>query len=142
MWRVHLGLRSGLVAALFMWSGLAAVPADPLKDESGRGKGRESNSYFHEHGYSRLGIPEGHLPPPGECRVWFPGRPPGHQPPPGKCQRLRREVPAGAWLLHRPLKDHHHVEVSAYDRKRPGIVLAVGLFRADTGIFVQVVGSR
>jgi hypothetical protein len=30
-------------------------------------------------------IPPGHLPPPGECRVWLPGRPPGHQPPPGRC---------------------------------------------------------
>jgi len=30
-------------------------------------------------------IPPGHLPPPGECRVWLPGLPPGHQPPPGRC---------------------------------------------------------
>ena len=27
-------------------------------------------------------IPSGHLPPPGEYRLWFPDRPPGHQPPP------------------------------------------------------------
>jgi hypothetical protein len=27
-------------------------------------------------------IPPGHLPPPGEGRLWFPDRPPGHQPPP------------------------------------------------------------
>ena len=32
-----------------------------------------------------LGIPPGHLPPPGECRVWYPGTPPGQQPPPGPC---------------------------------------------------------
>ena len=32
------------------------------------------------------GIPPGHLPPPGECRVWYEGRPPGHQPPPTDCR--------------------------------------------------------
>lgn len=47
-------------------------------------------------------IPPGHMPPPGECRVWFPGAPPGHQPPPGRCEDLERSVPAGAWLLYRP----------------------------------------
>jgi len=30
-------------------------------------------------------IPPGHLPGPGECRVWYPNRPPGHQPPPFRC---------------------------------------------------------
>ncbi|MGB7291962.1 MAG: hypothetical protein WBD99_07310 [Thermodesulfobacteriota bacterium] len=29
-------------------------------------------------------IPPGHLPPPGEYRVWIPGIPPGHQPPHGQ----------------------------------------------------------
>lgn len=48
------------------------------------------------------GIPPGHMPPPGSCRVWFPGEPPGHQPPPGDCDELLRAVPSGAWLLHRP----------------------------------------
>lgn len=31
------------------------------------------------------GIPRGHLPPPGECRTWYPDRPAGHQPPPYRC---------------------------------------------------------
>ena len=34
---------------------------------------------------AHLGIPPGHLPPPGHCRIWVPGRPPGHQPPPDSC---------------------------------------------------------
>jgi hypothetical protein len=44
-------------------------------------------------------IPEGHMPPPGECRIWFPDRPPGQQPPPGDCYELQRRVPPGAVLV-------------------------------------------
>jgi hypothetical protein len=39
------------------------------------------------------------MPPPGECRIWFPDRPPGQQPPPGECYDLEHEVPAGAVLV-------------------------------------------
>lgn len=49
-----------------------------------------------------IDIPPGHMPPPGECRIWFPGRPPGHQPPSGDCRRLEHSLPPGAWLLYRP----------------------------------------
>lgn len=45
-------------------------------------------------------IPAGHLPPPGECRIWFPDRPHGQQPPLGKCHDLERRVPPGAFLVH------------------------------------------
>jgi hypothetical protein len=44
-------------------------------------------------------IPPGHLPPPGQCRVWYPDRPPGHQPPPGPCEVLQYQVPPGAVLV-------------------------------------------
>lgn len=37
-------------------------------------------------------VPPGHLPPPGECRVWYYGVPPGHQPPPTDCATARREA--------------------------------------------------
>ena len=45
-------------------------------------------------------IPPGHMPPPGQCRIWYHGKPPGQQPAPGNCQSLRRQVPAGASLIH------------------------------------------
>src|SRR3546814_15741703 len=40
--------------------------------------------------YRRSAIPAGHLPPPGECRVWFYDRPAGQQPPPTSCREARR----------------------------------------------------
>ncbi len=45
-------------------------------------------------------VPPGHLPPPGTCRVWYPGLPPGQQPPPGECHELRYDVPDGACLVY------------------------------------------
>jgi hypothetical protein len=49
--------------------------------------------------HTQVKVPPGHLPPPGECRIWFPDRPPGHQPPPGDCRQLGRRVPHGAVLV-------------------------------------------
>ncbi|HSC34207.1 MAG TPA: hypothetical protein VLG45_02950 [Thermodesulfobacteriota bacterium] len=52
--------------------------------------------------YGYVVIPPGHLPPPGECRIWVPGLPPGHQPPPFDCSYFVPNAPAGGWLLYRP----------------------------------------
>jgi hypothetical protein len=49
--------------------------------------------------YGEFRVPPGHIPPPGACRIWFPGRPPGHQPAPGSCRVLSRQVPRGAYLI-------------------------------------------
>lgn len=76
--------------------------ADDWKDESGKGRGNRGGvtiqlpypaappaydpRYQAPQGYYYgQSIPNGHLPPPGECRVWYPDRPAGHQPPPFKC---------------------------------------------------------
>ena len=48
----------------------------------------------------QVDIPPGHLPPPGMCRIWFPGRPPGQQPPPGDCEELRHRLPPEAVLVY------------------------------------------
>lgn len=63
--------------------------ADPYKDESGNGSYRV---WDHRDDYGRhsYGIPRGHLPPPGSCRVWFYDRPAGQQPPPTSCRRAER----------------------------------------------------
>ena len=123
--------------------------ADEGKDESGKGKGHplkvqhgyvdEGDSYFHRHGYTRLEIPKGHYPPPGECRIWYPDRPAGHQPPPGKCRRLRTHVPPGAWLLHRPEDDPEHVQVIVLEERHPDTIQVIGEFDIGSGLFVRVV---
>ena len=84
-----------------------------------------------------LHIPKGHLPRPGLCRIWFPGRPPGQQPPPGDCAELAARVPPGAWLLSRPFKEKKKVHVRVYDQDRPGIIVVIRVFDAATGRFVQ-----
>ena len=38
------------------------------------------------------GVPPGHLPPAGQCRVWYDGTPPGHQPRPTDCATAEREA--------------------------------------------------
>lgn len=40
------------------------------------------------------GIPYGHMPPAGQCRVWYQGRPAGHQPPPTSCSVAERQASA------------------------------------------------
>ncbi len=52
------------------------------------------------HAHHTCNVPPGHLPPLGECRVWYPDLPPGQQPPPGDCYELRHHVPPGTCLVH------------------------------------------
>lgn len=57
-------------------------------------------AYGHHHPYGgQPRIPEGHKPPPGSCRIWYPDLPPGQQPPPGHCDELRYRVPPDAYLI-------------------------------------------
>ena len=64
-------MKCAAVAALLI--GLVASPAFA----QGRGKNKQ-------------GIPPGHLPPDGLCRVWYDGVPPGHQPRPTSCDEAER----------------------------------------------------
>jgi hypothetical protein len=81
--------RSAFVIAALL-AVTSAAPADPWKDESGKGQWRGSygwqgGGYAPRRHREAVRIPPGHLPPPGECRVWRRGVPPGHQPPPFRC---------------------------------------------------------
>lgn len=158
---MHVSLRT-ILCAIAVTCVVSMTAADPGKDESGKGRGRDKygseqdgkadkdrrqgqegheqgrSSYFHQHGYTRLRIPPGHYPPPGECRLWYPDRPPGHQPPPGQCH----PVPPGAWVIRHPYDHPGHVHVTVYEPQRPHVVLVVGEFAMASGAFIRVVFDR
>jgi len=121
--------------------------ADPGKDESGKGQQRRGerhgaeghSSYFHRYGHTR--IPNGHLPPPGECRIWYPDRPAGQQPPPFKCGQGQARVEPGGWYMS-PGSRPQEIEVAVYDDRRPGVVIDLGIFDAVSGAMIRVVGGR
>ena len=69
------------------------------------------------------GVPRGHYPPPGECRVWYPNRPPGQQPPPTSCDRLAgQRLEPGAFILHGDRAYDAEYNWQEENRRRPGTV--------------------
>ena len=86
---------------------------------------------------SRLGVPPGHLPEPGMCRVWMPGKAPGHQPSARSCAKVENFAPAGSWILQRPTKDRKVVHVRVVDNRRAGVVVARRVYNARNGSLVS-----
>lgn len=85
----------------------------------------------------RLDIPPGHLPAPGQCRIWIPGTPPGQQrhAASGDCAAVTRGAPAGSWVVYRPANGATLAHVRVIDERRPGTVVVVWVF--DDGRFVR-----
>ncbi|UCG84858.1 MAG: hypothetical protein JSW71_12975 [Gemmatimonadota bacterium] len=86
-----------------------------------------------------LGIPPGHLPPPGKCKVWMPGSPPGHQADARDCHGIEADAPAGSWVLYRPSKDKKIVHVREMDSRRSGVVIHVRVYEASSGKYLREV---
>lgn len=80
-----------------------------------------------------LGVPPGHLPPPGMCRVWLRGTPPGHQPKSRSCDGIVARAPAGAMILYRSGRDRKVIRVRYVDSRRPGVIVLVRVFEAESG---------
>jgi hypothetical protein len=112
-------------------AGYVAVDTHPSTPEPPRDEPKPTKP----HNTAHLSIPPGHLPPPGQCRVWIPGRPPGHQPRAGSCSALKRQVPTGAWLVYRATKDKRDVKIWVYDSQRPDHVVAVWRYDNNAGQF-------
>jgi hypothetical protein len=83
-----------------------------------------------------LGIPEGHLPPPGECRVWLPGRPAGQQAPPQGCDEAEADAPPGARVIYRPRDDQRVVHARVIHPSRAGVVIRIDLYDAEKGTYL------
>ena len=84
-----------------------------------------------------LGVPPGHLPPVGQCRVWVPGKPPGHQARARSCSNIERDAPKGSWILYRPAEDRKVVQVREIDERRPGVVVHLRVYDAEKGTLVR-----
>lgn len=86
-----------------------------------------------------LGVPPGHLPNPGECRIWIPGTPPGQQPKPKSrsCGGIAALAPAGSWIIYRPSEDRKHVHVRLVDPQRGGVVVRIQVFELATNRLVR-----
>lgn len=86
---------------------------------------------------SPLGIPPGHLPAPGQCRVWRPGRPPGQQPRAESCAQAETTAPPdSSWILYRPREDPRLVHVRIVDPDQAGAILRVRVYDAERGTYL------
>ena len=83
-----------------------------------------------------LPIPLGHLPPPGECRIWYINRPAGQQPPPVQCNSVGAAIPRNTWLIERRADDPGLVYLYVYDEVDRDLLLEIQVFDAMTGAFV------
>ena len=87
---------------------------------------------------AQLGIPPGHLPPPGLCKVWIPGDPPGKQKKKyaaGECDTVRSQVPAGGWLVYRPGEDKKQVIVREYGSA--DVIIWQAVYDVVTGVLLR-----
>jgi len=84
-----------------------------------------------------LGIPPGHLPPPGQCRVWIPGEAPGKQKnqASGDCTWAQARVPPGGWLVWRPASDRKEVVVREFGAD--AVIRWTRIFDIVTGALVH-----
>ena len=106
----EIGGRDDAIIGGALGGGIGTAIATGGKEHDSRNNGTTEHRHYEEHDYpdveyvqphyhARPRIPQGHMPPPGLCRAWYPKRPPGHQPPPGDCRTLRHRMPAGTWLV-------------------------------------------
>jgi hypothetical protein len=111
---------------LFSLMGLSScVPVvimNPYPPGGGEHK-EDKDEHKREEKHTAYGIPKGHLPPPGHCRIWYPDRPAGHQPPPQRCPIPVARIPLGAYVVSRIEGDSRRALVHVYSGQKPGVVV-------------------
>jgi hypothetical protein len=112
-----------IIAALFMLSSCYTIkfpgdhePSSHPGNKTGKAKKNNSEKTYP---FSALGIPRGHLPPPGQCKIWYPGKPPGHQPAPQSCVSALKNAPPGTWVI---THEGGKYKVNIFNRTRKGII--------------------
>ena len=120
----HAALVAALGSAACSTSHPVVVGSEPAIYSTGRssadanlpGGARAATTNPNASTAARLGIPPGHLPPPGQCRVWIPGEAPGLQQKEatGDCAWVQTRVPPGGWLVWRPRSDRKEVVVREF----------------------------
>jgi hypothetical protein len=96
--------------------------------QSGKREDKEVKENDRSYPFSALNIPKGHLPPPGECKIWFPGRPPGQQPPPTSCVSAIRNAPLGAWVI---THEGGRYKVNIFSKSKKNIVEEIRYYLKD-----------
>ncbi|MGH7628916.1 MAG: hypothetical protein ACREOF_05925 [Gemmatimonadales bacterium] len=127
-------------AALMGCSGKSIYQSDPRPEPAVSKKSTAAT----------LGIPPGHLPAAGQCRVWVPGKPPGHQARARRCANIEAFAPPGSWIVYGPVygesgkgkgrakgHDKKLVRVRGVDERRAGVIVWVRVFDAVSGVLVS-----
>ena len=128
-------MRSATIAAATM-AFLAAAACKPITVSEPAPEPAPSNRRSPSTA-ATLGIPPGHLPPPGMCRVWMRDEPPGHQPKPRSCANIERSAPAGSLIVERPGRDKKVVHVREVDDRRSGVVVRMRVYEIRDGKLVR-----
>ncbi len=84
-----------------------------------------------------LGIPPGHLPDAGYCRVWIEGRPPGQQARSRSCQGILAYAREGSWVLYRPERYQREVRVRHVHDTKPGVIVRVRAYDVGSGRYLR-----
>lgn len=84
-----------------------------------------------------LDVPEAHLPPGGQCRIWKESTSIFQQPQARTCAGITAAAPAGSMILERPSKDKKVIRVRYVDSRHVGVVVRVRVFDALTGKYLR-----
>ena len=84
-----------------------------------------------------LGVPEAHLPPAGQCRIWKAGVSAYKQPQATSCDGITKHAAAGSMVLERRTKDPKVIRVRYIDPKKEGHVVKTRIFDVATRKYLK-----